>query len=148
MKIASILGVSKWTAISRLVDEFELSHLQMFSNISDNELDNLVRNFMSQHGATTGEPFISGYFCSKNYHVQRSRVRASINRVDLSSTALRWGELVRRRIYYVPWPNSLWHIDGHHALIRWKFVVHRFCNDKSRKIMFLSVVQTTYSRQF
>jgi len=24
----------------------------------------------------------------------------------------------------VPWPNSLWHIDGHHSLIRWGFVVH------------------------
>ena len=41
----------------------------------------------------------------------------SINRVDPSKTALRWGALVRRRTYYVPWLNSLWHIDGHHALI-------------------------------
>ena len=57
MKIAAILGVSRWT-ISRRVDEFGLSHLQMFSDISDNKLDNLVRDFMSRHGATTGEPFI------------------------------------------------------------------------------------------
>ena len=49
---------------------------------------------MSQHGATTGEPFISGYFLSKNYHIQRSRVRASINRVGPSNTALRWGAIV------------------------------------------------------
>ena len=135
MKIASILGVSRWT-ISRRVDEFGLSHLQMFSDISDNELNNLVRDFMSRHGATTGETFISGHFCSKNYHIQRSRIRASINRVDPSNTALRWGALVRRRTY-VPWPNSLWHIDGHHAHIRWKFVIHGCCGGKSRKIVFL-----------
>ena len=136
VKIASILGVTRWT-ISRRVDKFGLSHLQMFSEISGNELDNLVRDFMSQHGKTTGEPFTSGYFRSKNYHIQRSCVRASINRVDPSNTALRWGALVRRRTYYVPWPNSLWHIDGHHALIRWKFVIHGCCDGKSRKIMFL-----------
>ena len=59
----------------------------MFSDISDNELDNLVRDFMSRHGATTDESFISSYFRSKNYHIQRSRVRASIDRVDLSKTA-------------------------------------------------------------
>ena len=55
------------------------------------------------------------------------------------NTALRWGALVLRRKYYVPWPNSLWHIDGHryHSLIKWRFVVHGCCDGKSRKIMFL-----------
>ena len=37
----------------------------------------------------------------------------------------------------VPWPNSLWNIDGHHSLIRCKFVVHGCIDGKSRKIMFL-----------
>ena len=46
MKIGSILGVSRWT-ISGRVDEFGLSHLQMFSDISDNKLDNLVRDFVT-----------------------------------------------------------------------------------------------------
>ena len=109
----------------------------MFSDISDNELDNLVRDFMSRHGATTGESFISSYFRSKNYHIQRSRAQASINPVDPSKTAIGWGALVRRRTYYVPWPNSLWHIDGHHALIRKKFVIHGCYDGKSRKFMFL-----------
>ena len=86
----------------RRVDESGLSHLQMFSDISDNDLDNLVRDFMSRHSAITGEPFISGYFCPKKYHIQWSRVRASINRVESSNTALRWGALVRWRRYYVP----------------------------------------------
>ena len=86
----------------RRVDESGLSHLQMFSDISDNDLDNLVIDFMSRHSAITGEPFISGYFCPKKYHIQWSRVRASINRVESSNAALRWGALVRWRRYYVP----------------------------------------------
>ena len=27
------------------------------------------------------------------------------------------------RQYAVPAPNSLWHIDGHHSLIRWRMVI-------------------------
>ena len=39
--------------------------------------------------------------------------------------------------YQVPWPNSLWHLDGHHALIRWKMVIHGCMDGYSRRIMFL-----------
>ena len=92
---------------------------------------------MSRHGSTTGKPLISGYFHSLGLHIQRSRIRASINRVNPCNTALRWGALVSRRRYFVPWPNSLWHIDGHHSLIRWKFVIHGCCDGKSRKIRYL-----------
>ena len=60
-------------------------------------------------------------------------------RVDPCNTAIRWCAQVSRRTYKVPWPNSLWHLDGHHSLIRWKFVIHGHgCTDGfSRRIMFL-----------
>ena len=80
---------------------------------------------------------MSGLFLSKGINIQRRRVRESINRVDPRNTALRWGALVTGRTYYVPWPNSLWHLDGHHSLIRWKFVIHGCIDGKSRKIMYL-----------
>ena len=38
----------------------------------------------------------------------------------------------------MPWANSLWHLDGHHALIRWKFVIHGSIDGKSRKIVYLN----------
>ena len=34
-------------------------------------------------------------------------------------------------------PNSLWHIDSHHKLIRWKFVTHGCIDGYSRTIMYL-----------
>lgn len=37
----------------------------------------------------------------------------------------------------MPWPNSLWHIDGHHSLIRRGFVVHGGIDGFSRMITFL-----------
>ena len=36
--------------------------------------------------------------------------------------------------------NSLWHIGGHHKLIRWKLVVHGGIDGKTRTIVFLNCV--------
>eukprot|EP00794_Sanderia_malayensis_P004150 gene4150-4703_t len=135
-QIAKMFGVPRWT-IYRRIEEYNLQNLQRFSDISDEEMDAVIKDYMSQHGNTTGEPFISGYFRSKGIFIQRSRVRNSLNRLDPENTVLRWGALISRRTYYVPWPNSLWHIDGHHSLIRWKFVIHGCVDGKSRKVMFL-----------
>ena len=64
------------------------------------------------------------HFRALGYYVPRRRIIAGINRVDPRNTVLRWGALVSRRVYAVPWPNSLRHLDGHHSLIRWGLVIH------------------------
>ena len=43
---------------------------------------------MSRHGSTTGEPLMSGYFSFLGLHVQRSRIKAEINRVTPRNTGL------------------------------------------------------------
>jgi len=128
-KILKCFGVSRWTVMRR-VEEYGLTTLQKFSIISDERIDDIIKGYISRHGSTTGEPFMSGYFRSLGLHIQRSRIRAALNRVDPHNTVLRWGTLVSRRRYFVPWPNSLWHIDGQHSLIRWKFVIHGCCDGK------------------
>ena len=136
VKISEMLGVSRWT-IARRVEEFDLSELRRFSDISDQEIDNIIKDFISIHGATSGYRFIAGFFHSKGIKIQRRRIRESLHRVDPENVVSRWGAVISRRTYYVPWPNSLWHVDGHHSLIRWKFVIHGCIDGKSRKIMFL-----------
>ncbi len=133
---AKMFGVSRSTIIRR-VNEYGLEHLQRFSEISDDQIDQIIREYILCHGPSTREPLLSGYFRSKGLFVQMHRIRTAINRVDPRNSALRWGALVSRRHYFVPWPNSLWHMDGHHSLIRWKFAIHVCCDGKSRKIMFL-----------
>eukprot|EP00794_Sanderia_malayensis_P008493 gene8493-9400_t len=122
-KISRAFGASRWTVYRRL-EEYNLHNLQHFSDVSDEEIDQSLLDFMSRHGNATGEPYMSGYLRSKGLLVQRRCVRASLNRINPTNVALRWRTLVTRRTYYVPWPNSLWHMDGHHSLIRWKFVIH------------------------
>lgn len=50
--------------------------------------------------------------------VTRSRVREMLTRVNPTAAARRWSQTVARRVYHVPYPNSLWHIDGNMRLIR------------------------------
>ncbi|XP_065133039.1 uncharacterized protein [Paramisgurnus dabryanus] len=44
---------------------------------------------------------------------------------------------LHRRTYRVAGPNSLWHIDGNHKLIRWRVVIHGGICGFSRLIVFL-----------
>ena len=108
-----------------------------FHHLPDEELDEIVRGFISDHGRTTGQGYVGGYIKALGLRIQRKRLRESMTRVDPQNTALRWGVVVSRRTYQVPWPNSLWHLDGHHALIPWKIVVHGCIDGFSRRIMFL-----------
>ncbi|CAB4008944.1 Hypothetical predicted protein, partial [Paramuricea clavata] len=54
-------------------------------------------------------------------------------RVDPHNTELRWSIVISRRQYQVPWPNSLWHLDDYHSLIRWKMVIHGCMDGYSRR---------------
>lgn len=135
-KIAKTLGISRWTVMRR-VREYGLDGMQGFSSLSDNELDSLVNGFIDQHGSMVGQTLTLGYLKSRGLQIQRNRVRQSLVRVSPDNSILRWGAVISRRVYYVPWPNSIWHIDGHHSLIRWGFVVHGCIDGFSRKVMFL-----------
>ncbi|CAB4006490.1 hypothetical protein AWC38_SpisGene3841 [Paramuricea clavata] len=135
-KIAKMYGVSRWT-IYRRIQEYNLLHLSEFSNLSDAEIDEVLRDYTSRHGRTTGEVLIMGYLRSRGIHLQRRRVRNSMARIDPENAALRWGAAVYRRRYQVPWANSLWHLDGHHSLIRWGLVIHGCIDGFSRRRIYL-----------
>lgn len=85
-----------------------------------------------------GQQLIRGYLRNQGICVQRSRLRESIQRTDPLRRLVRWHQVVSRRTYSVKGSNSLWHIDGHHSLIRWRFVVHGAVDGFSRMITYLS----------
>ena len=130
-----MLLVSSWT-IYRRVEEYGLS-CSRWSNISDDQLDEVIGLFMSQHGTTTGQSYLTGYVRPLGHLVQHDRVRAAINRVDPENSAFQWAAVITRRVYSVPRPNSTWHIDGHHSLIRWGSVIHGGIDGFSRMITVL-----------
>ena len=87
---------------------------------------------MSVQGSLVGYSMVRGHLREMGVNVQRDRIRASIARVDPLNCRLRWATVVSRRSYSVAGPNSLWHIDGHHSLITWGFVMHGGIDGYSR----------------
>ena len=64
-----------------------------------------------------------GHLRAQQINVQRGKIRKAIRDLDPSMTT-RKRPAMRRRVYSVPYPNYLWHLDTNHKLIRWRFVTH------------------------
>ena len=101
--------------------------------ISDADLDTLVRTFKVQK-PESGLRYIIGFLRNRGLRVQRRRVIASARRVDRLGRALRERKAIKRRRYQVKRPNALWHVDGHHKLIRWGIVIHGFIDGFCRTV--------------
>ena len=61
---------------------------------------------------------MQGHLLSLGHRVQQTRIRESLMRVDPEGIVSRWITSIRRHTYSVAAPNSLWHVDGNHKLIR------------------------------
>ena len=125
-QVADMLLVSRWT-IRRRVVEYGLHE----------QIDFYVKQFIEEHGNLVGCSMVQGFLKSPGFRLQRRRVRASISRVDPHNSRIRWAIVVSRRAYSVQGPNSLWHIDGHHSLVNWGFVIHGGIDGFSRLIVYL-----------
>ena len=79
------------------------------SDVSDVDLAQILQD-LRREMPEIGESMVWGRLRSMGLQVTRERVRQAIRRTDPLNTALRWRDLVSRRPYSVPGPNSLWHI--------------------------------------
>lgn len=116
--IAEILGVSERT-VKRRMHENGLSVMQYYSNVTDDELDNLVRSVKTRT-PHVGYRVMKGMLQAMGHRVQWKRVSASMRRVDPVGVLSRMTRMgcVARRTYSVPGPLHLTHIDTNHKLIR------------------------------
>ena len=108
--IANILGVSRMTIYRRRAEYgliFDSS--TSVSDVSDVDLAQILQD-LRREMPEIGESMVWGRLRSMGLQVTRERVRQAIRRTDPLNTALRWRDLVSRRPYSVPGPNSLWHI--------------------------------------
>ena len=134
--IAELLLVSRLT-LWRRVRELGISEETGFTIIGNTNLNDIVRAFMNIEEGLVGYSMVRGHLRNMGINVERECVRACISRVDPINCRLSWATVVSRRAYSVLGPNSLWHIDGHHSLITWGFVIHGCIDGYSRLICFL-----------
>ena len=130
--IAALLDVSR----STLYRHMKNAQIEKYTDISDRDLDETVRRIKRDH-PNDGEVLMQAHLLRVGVRVQRQRLRLTIHRVDPTNTALRRATTVRRRVYQVQGPNSVWHLDGNHKLIRWRFVIHGGVDGFSQMIVFL-----------
>jgi hypothetical protein len=94
-----------------------------YNEISDADLDNAVWEFR-QTKPNSGVRYLTGHLQQLGFWVQQQWITSSIHRVDPLGTVLRQCTMIQRRQHKVSCPNALWHMDGHHKLIRWGIVIH------------------------
>ncbi|CAB3995642.1 uncharacterized protein LOC110052565 [Paramuricea clavata] len=118
--ISKIVGVCQRT-VERRMSSFGLSVSGMYSNISDEQLDEYVITASREH-PDIGIRMLKGYLRSKGMRVQRHRIRSALLRTDPIGLLGRWQKAIKRRCYNVKFALSLWHIDGNHKLIRYFYL--------------------------
>jgi hypothetical protein len=116
-KISEMLFVSTKT-VSRRIEEFNIKSMA-FSDLSNEDLDTVVSEIMREF-PNCGSKRMSGFLLARGLRIQQARVREALRRTDPDGVLLRSLQLrtIARRRYNVKSPLSLWHLDGHHKLIR------------------------------
>ena len=121
-QISEMLGVSLSTVTRRLKD-YGLSVTQTYSTISNTELDEITQQLVSEF-PNCGYRRMIGFLQARGINVQQIRVREAMKRSDPEGVLLRSLQLtpISRRVYNVISPLALWHLGGHHKLIRYVFM--------------------------
>ncbi|XP_013887271.1 uncharacterized protein LOC106534981, partial [Austrofundulus limnaeus] len=127
------LGISTRTLRRR---RHEMGMNENFDTISDDHLDAVIRNIITQT-PNAGVTLVQGGLRSRGLSIQRRRVRERLAVVDPVGTMIRRRYAIRRRVYNVRGPNHLWHMDSNHKLIGWRFVFHGCIDGYSRTIIYL-----------
>ena len=97
--------------------EFDLS-LRSYTVLSDDALDGLLQDVIGLN-QNVGAEGARARLRARGIKIQRQKVRDAMERVDPVGVALRaLHPRLERSVYAVGGPNSLWHIDGNHKLIR------------------------------
>lgn len=125
-----------------------ISYTGPLSDINDSNLDTLIQALRHQF-TRAGIAMLDGMLRNLGYRIPRERIRQSLIRIDPVHRVFERIR-IRRRVYSVPGPNSLWHHDGQHGkscylfnfdssknlqgLIRWGIIIHGFIDGYSRLI--------------
>lgn len=142
-EVSQIIGISR-TTLWRRFHSMGVP-LQQYCDISDARLDSLIAE-IQRNNPNIGVSMLQGYLRSQGTFVQRRRIRESVLRINPIRAIVRWQQTITRRSYSVPGPNSLWHIDSHHSLIRWRFVVHGCIDGYSRMVPYLTCAPNNKAR--
>lgn len=129
-KVAAALGIHRNT-LNQKIKRLGLD--RTFSQISDDELDGIIKDYRLHH-PSSGTSYVISHLRAQKLRVQRWRVREAIERVDGVGIRLRTRTTITRRNYTNPRPMAVWHQDGHLKAILWGIAIHGLIDGYSRKV--------------
>lgn len=106
--IANLIGVSPRT-LHRHRQNASVGQVLSFTDISDDEVCRQLLTFKEDF-PDIGQKIAMGLFRSKGIIIPRSKLWKAFHKVDPINTLLRRHARIKRRVYSVPGPLSLWHI--------------------------------------
>ncbi|KAJ9122469.1 hypothetical protein QFC22_001895 [Naganishia vaughanmartiniae] len=121
----NILGIFKGAHLNRTIGYMLREYIAHWRNQTD--------------GKRVGAIMTLGWLRSQNLPCTRDQVRWVLWEMEPDNVQARGTQAIKRRVYHVPFPNSIWHIDGHHKLIRWKMVIQGGIDGKSHLMTFMDV---------
>lgn len=128
--LAGILGMHRHT-LSNIMKRHGIA--RTFSDVTDEDLDELVQLFR-QANPDGGLYYFIGFLRKNHLRVPRARIKAALRRADPLADQLRESVASMERTYSATRPNKVWHLDGHHKLIRWGFVIHGIVDGYCRTV--------------
>jgi len=138
-ELASSIGVHRNTLAKYLKEE---GLLPSYSTITNERLEDVVRAFKIQR-PESGYRYLVGHLRNQGLRIQQRRVIKALRHVDSLGRRLRVRKALRRRKYHVRRPNAIWHLDGHHKMIRWGIVIHGMIDGYCRTVWIQHVVGWT-----
>ena len=124
-KDGMIGGILHYNTIHRFIKRNNLkSQGQRFTKLSDDDIMPLIKR-ISHRFTNSGCNDILSHLRNETppLIIQRDKLRILLDSADPVGVALNWSQAITRRTYSVPTPNSLWHIDSNHKLIRYPMLL-------------------------
>ena len=120
--------------------EMMITTRRKYTELSNAELSIIVKE-LSDRNVNSGYREINAFLANRTppVIVQMARVNSLLREIDPVGTARRWTLGIKRRSYRVPTANYLWHLDTHHKLIRWNFVLNGCIDGYSRLVTHLGI---------
>ena len=94
--------------VAAIARQYGLSRSQIYRQI---HRENIV---YARHSDISEEVMVTGHLRQRGIFVQRDRIRSVIREVDPEGVESRQTHSVHRRVYQVPCPHYVWHLDGNH----------------------------------
>ena len=117
-ELARALHISRKT-LSSIIKDYGLE--ADYSDVSNEELSEFVRRFKEER-PTQGYRMFEGFLLAEGVKLPIKRIKEALHPVDRATRQLHQKRI--RQPYKAEGSNAVWHIDGHHKLIRWGFVIH------------------------